>query len=62
MAQIVEADMPQSSGIQAGVERFSDKFVGHAVPGGTKEDPVWHRAIRQRCFQLTRFSVPRHRR
>jgi hypothetical protein len=55
VAQIVEADMPQSSGIQAGVERFSDNFVGHAVPSGTKEDPVWHRAIRQQCFQLTRF-------
>jgi hypothetical protein len=47
VSQIVEADVPQSSGLQAGVERFSDKFVGHAVPGGTKEYPVRHRVIRQ---------------
>jgi hypothetical protein len=55
VAQIVEADMPQSRGLQAGVERFPDELVGHAVPGGTKDYPVWHRATRQRCFQVTRF-------
>ena len=55
MSQIVEAGVPQSSGPQAGVKRLSDEFVGHAALVRTKEDPVRHRAIRQRCFQLTCF-------
>lgn len=48
VSQIVKADVPQSSGLQAGVECFSIGFVGHAVSGGTKEYPAWHLAIRPR--------------